>query len=242
MLNSKINNNKHFDGLTFTVPTHHNDNVDPQHHSVVGQKFICVDWHRMFGLKLNCDECNKGWLKNDRTNFSKNRILFPICDTDGPPTWCSVQSMVCTCCKRRVSANSCKMLHKSPAHARLAYPVETKHALDDKNSHLGRGATQVMDLLMPTCGNGDLISQLLCNALNRACVERVEHCCSSLKRTPTNTDENTVPCLQKDGDFIKAYPPLGDGIRDAFDAACSNSNTPWFMSDHDRHDRHDREI
>jgi len=34
---------------------------------------------------------------------------------------------------------------------------------------------------------------------------------------------------------IRAHPPTGDGIRDACDAACSNSNAPWRLSDHDQH-------
>mgnify|MGYP000487924106 CR=1 FL=1 len=46
-----------------------------------------------------------------------------------------------------------------------------------------------------------------------------------------------APYLEKDGQYIKAYPPLGDGVRDAYDEACSNTYTPWGISDHDRHTR-----
>lgn len=41
----------------------------------------------------------------------------------------------------------------------------------------------------------------------------------------------------RDGEYIENYPPLGDGIRDTYDAAASSSNTPWKISDHDRHTR-----
>ena len=36
---------------------------------------------------------------------------------------------------------------------------------------------------------------------------------------------------------MTAFPPLGDLIRDTCDSACSNGNTPWGISDHDRHVR-----
>jgi len=43
--------------------------------------------------------------------------------------------------------------------------------------------------------------------------------------------------VTKDGVFVKAYPPLGDTIRDMFDeASCSKSN-PWRISDYERNTR-----
>jgi len=65
-------------------------------------------------------------------------------------------------------------------YARQAYPVETKHALN-KNLHIGRSATDVMDLLMTTYGNGDLCSRLLFNAINRSYIHKLEDYYSSCK-------------------------------------------------------------
>ena len=92
---------------------------------------------------------------------------------DGPPIWCVVMSMTCTCCKMRLNSNSGDVLVQLPAHARNSHPVETKNALDNKNSHLGKTATDVFDLLMPAHGNGDLCSRLLFSAMNRSHAERV---------------------------------------------------------------------
>jgi len=232
----QVNTDNYFSGLTLTVPPTRNF-MDPHYHSIVGQKLLYVDWKTMHGIDISCLRCGRADLKNDRTNFSKNKILFPIFEIDGPPLWCMVQSMVCPRCKWRVNANSSEILCRLPAYARNSYPVETKCAFDAKNSHIGRSATAVMDLLMPTYGNGDLCSRLLYNAINRAYIERVEDYLSSYNKRSQNREGETTPHVEKDGAHIKNYPPVGDGIRDAYDLAAANKNTPWGISDHDRHTR-----
>ena len=134
-----------------------------------------------------------------------------------------------------MNANSGEVLSRLPACARNAHPVETKHALDNKNSHIGITATTVFDLLMPTCGNGDLCSRLLFHATNRSCAARVEEHHSFYKRT--NKKEPPKAHVDICGHCVTAFPPLGDSIRDTCDAACSNAHAPWGVSDHDRHVR-----
>jgi len=121
-----------------------------------------------------------------------------------------------------------------PACARNSYPVETKCCLDYKNSHLGRSAAAVFDLVMPTCGNGEFCSGMLYDVMNCSYLERVEDCYSFYKE---KQEKEVLSYLEKDGSYIVSYPPLGDGIRDSYDVACSNPNTPWQISDHDRHTR-----
>lgn len=164
----------HFDGLTMTVPA--SKTMNPQYHSIIGQKFLYINWNKMFGLDLMCPNCNRAELVYGRTNFSHNRILFPIFVMDGPPLWCAVGTMACPICRWKTRANSSEILCQLPAYARWAYPVDTKYALERKNSHLGRSATDVMDLLMPTYGNGDLVNRLLYNAI-------IEHMLRELKIT-----------------------------------------------------------
>ena len=127
------------------------------------------------------------------------------------------------------------MLSSLPAHTRAAHPVESKHALN-KNSHIGQSATSVFDLLVPTCGNGDLCSRLLCQATNRSCLQRVEDCCS-FYAAGKKEKEGPPPHVEHHGHHMKAHPPAGDGIRNTCDAASSSSHTPWKISDHDRHIR-----
>jgi len=187
----------HFNGLTMTVPA--TNSMHPQYHSIVGQKLLNVDWIMMYGLEINCPRCKASNLTNDRTNFSKNKLLFPIFVIDGPPLWCMVMSMTCPCCRYRVDANTGEVLCSLPAYARNAYPVETKHAFDNKNLHIGQSATTVFDLLMTTHGNGDLCSRLLYNAINRSYIERVENYYSLQK-------EGALPYVEKDGEHITKYP------------------------------------
>lgn len=82
----KKNCAEYFDGLTMTVPgckTMHNN---LQHHSIVGQKLLLVDWKKAFGLEVSCprEHC-EGTLENDRTNFSKNKLSFPVFGLDELP-------------------------------------------------------------------------------------------------------------------------------------------------------------
>jgi len=39
----------------------------------------------MFGLDINCPRCKACTLKNDRTNLSKNKLMFTIFVMDAPP-------------------------------------------------------------------------------------------------------------------------------------------------------------
>jgi len=228
---------KYFDGMTITVPPSKEVMMAPHYHSLVGQQLLYVDWKRMFNIEVNCPRCPTGTLVNDRTNFSKNKILFPIFDLDGPPRWCMVMSMVCSCCRGRYHANCDEVLRQIPGYARTSYPVEPKYA-QQKNSHIGTTATQVLDLLMPTYGNGDLCSRLLYNAMNRSYLEKVDNYYSFHKANYKSTAGIEVePYVEKDGTYITAYPPTGDSIRDAYDKACSSRNNPWLLSDHDRHTR-----
>jgi len=51
------------------------------------------------------------------------------------------------------------------------------------------------------------------------------------------SESATVNCLEKGGEFVKQFPPLGDSVRDMCDAAASSKKNPWCIGDHDRHVR-----
>jgi len=238
----------YFNGLTMTIPPV-TDCMDPHYQSIVGQKLLLVDWKKMMGVDVLCPSCKTAVLKNDRTNFSKNKILHPIFGLDGPPQWCMVMSMECPCCKRRFAANDSSILCRLPAFAAYAYPVDSRYAGGNKNSHVARSATDAFDMLLPTYGNGDLCSRLLYNAMNRAYLQSAARYYSLMARkrecrnteTVNETLNETVneikPFLEKDGEYMKFYPPTGDMIRDLYDSACHSSHNPWGISDHDRHTR-----
>jgi len=52
---------------------------NPQYRIIVGHKLQLVDWKKTHNLELTCGAANcHGTMTNDRTNFSKNKALFPI--------------------------------------------------------------------------------------------------------------------------------------------------------------------
>jgi hypothetical protein len=151
-------------------------NINPHYHSIVGQKLLLVDWentHGIIGLPCPDTGCN-GLLCNDRTNWSKNKTLFPIFGLDGPPSWCMVQSMKCGCCKRRFDANESAILLQLPPHAAEAYPVEECFSYSNTLSHLSRITTETFDSIMLTYGNGEMCSKLLYNAIDRSYISQLK--------------------------------------------------------------------
>jgi len=188
----------------------------------------------MFNLQTPCPSCKKTTLINDRTNFSKNKILFPTFDLDGPPQWCMVMSMKCNRCKARFDSNNSEILCHLLAHAMLAHPVDSKHATGNTNRHVGRNATNTFDILLPTHGNGDSCSSMLCSAIDRSHLEKVASFCSChIEKGATTTTTHVA----KDGQCIKSCPPLGESIRAMHDDASNTCHNPWGVSDHDRHTR-----
>ena len=229
----------HFVGLTMTVPVI-DDCTEPNYHSIMGQRLLLVDWTR-YGITVPCPDATcAGNLANDRTNYSKNKTLFPIFGLDGPPAWCIVMSMVCSCCKRRFDANSADVLVAIPPHAANQYPVDTKYALTTKNSHLAYTATEVFDSVMLTYGNGELCSTLLYGAINKDYLKRITSyysVCNNKRIGSVGAALAFKPYVSKDGTFIKQYPPHGDTIRECYDEAANSSLNHWGISDHDRHTR-----
>jgi len=224
---------EYFDGLTFTVPGSKDMYSSPHYHSIVGQQLLLVDWIKLYGLDIKCPGCQRANLLNDRTNYSKNKVLFPIFNLHGAPSWCMVMSMTCPCCRRRYASNDGAILVQIPQYAALAYPVESKYALPNKNCHLGRSVTDILDMLMPTYGNGDLCSRLLYDAINRAYLRSA----ASYYSYNGKRIEKHQEYVKKNGEYIRAFPPLGDGIRDVYDEAANSNNTPWGVSDYQRHTR-----
>lgn len=156
------------------VPACQGDPLNPQHHSVTNQKLLCVDWEWTHGMEVPCpDPVCEGTLKSDRTNFSKNKTLFPTCGLDGSPSWCIVIVLTCPCCRRNFKANEVDMLINMPACAADAYPMETTCALPTA-CHLARHAAEVFSSVVVTYGNGEICSKLLFNAMNCDHVQRLK--------------------------------------------------------------------
>ena len=85
---------------------------------------------------------------------------------------------------------------------------------------------------MTTYGNGDMCSRLLYRAVNEAYLERVASYYSYHKQC-ARSNKAVAAYVRKDGTFIKAFPPLGDTIREAYDEACTSVNNAWGISDYE---------
>jgi hypothetical protein len=227
----------YFNGLTITVPQSTSAFNNPHYHSIIGQKLLLVDWKRAFGINPPCpDSTCRGVLTNIRTHFSKNKTLFPIFGLGGAPSWCIVMKMGCPCCKRQFDSNDAAILLSLPAYIASHYPVEPKYALSNHSFHLAIDATNVLDSIMLTYANGDLCSRLLYTAINKAYMERITGYLSYNKENP-QSPVKVHDYIQKNGTFVKQFPPLGDTIRDIYDKAATTNNNRWGISDHDRHTR-----
>jgi len=86
----------------------------------------------------------------------------------------------------------------------------------------------MVDMLMPTYGNGELCSRLLFNAINRAYLRRVSDYYSY---TATLKKGNVELYRVKDGEYMRSFPPLGDNVRNIYDEASNSNNNPWKISD-----------
>jgi len=226
----------YFNGLLMEVPLclEEEEFNNPHYHSIIGQKLLYVDWQRMCGLQAPCpDGMCKGTLQNDRSNYSKNKTLFPIFHLEGPPSWCITMTMVCSCCRRRFDSNEGNALVNLPDYAADAYPMDTQFAFPNLGVICQGKQQEVFSSIMLTYGNGELCSKLLYNTINRSYIRRLKSYYSKAK----TLQKKPLPYVEKNGVFIKTFPPLGDTIRDMFDQASSSQSNPWRISDYDRHTR-----
>jgi len=226
---------KYFTGITMAVPPSKAAFNNPHYHSIIGQQLLYVDWNHC-GIAISCPDRNcKGTLKNERTNYSKNKTLFPLFGLDGPPSWCIVMKMSCPCCKRCFDSNSREVLLSLPAYLANQYPVETKFALPNHSFHMTRDATDVLDQLMLTYGNGEMCSKLLYTSINTTYIRKITDYISYPQAH--RGSETVAPYIVKDGVYIKQYPPWGETIRDVYNEAATSPHNQWGISDRDRHTR-----
>ena len=235
--NPNIDNDNYFDGLTMTVPKCQESYSNKEYHSIQGVDLHFVHWKKMMDIDIKCP-CG-GILQHDCSHFSKNKIIFPIFNLDGQPSWAIVTPMRCNGkrsdgqpCKNRADSNTGEILSRLPHHLRSCYPVEPKYALGNKNSHLGRKTTEILvDSLMGTYGNGDLIARMVFDVINCDYKSRVADWFSY------NPDRKPGKYPDHFGEFITKYPSTGAQVRDHYVDSCVSLNNPWKVNDHDQNTR-----
>ena len=206
--------------LSLTIPKKHRDgtDVDPYYHMVEGQSILVVCWlvhnpHlQLCCLKEKCD----GRLERTRTNWSKNKTLFPIFRLDGPPMWAMVMNYQCCECNSEFSANDPRLMRSLPHWIRSMYPVEPQYTNPRSTWHLHKSVTRLFPQLMITYGNGELFSKMIYEGINtdyeRPTAEYFSYhsCCrrTSLEAEQSQTDgeqlsvSQCIPYPTNPGEFL----------------------------------------
>ena len=220
-----------FEGMEFCVPAC-SRNTCPLYDSFVGQKLYVVDWELFFPNQvLFCPTCG-GNLQRTRTNFSKNKSLFPQFGINGPPSYAIVMHYKCSACGANHQGNESQFLAKLPPHMAMAYPVDPKYAVG--NSHLKTDATRLMERLMVTHGNAILCAEYLYESINQCYMDKTMRFYSELLATDQASDQ---PYPKKDGEWLVSYPPQADTLRQIYEQGAYSDSVWWGVSDVDRHQR-----
>ena len=158
----------------FTFPNDPSLHPFPPYHSIEGMSVFLLDWESMFPdiVLPKCMERGcAGTLLRDRTNFSKNKTLFPVFVSGGLPMWGSVMVYKCESCHASWNGNDGCFLAQLDDHIASAYPVEPRYALANYRFHLSIDLTEELESIMLSNGSGDAFSKRLhrsqCNSFKR---------------------------------------------------------------------------
>lgn len=214
--------------------------VDPYYHSIESTSIHFVDWEKTASVIPKCPKCKNGNSQSDRTTYSKKKgTLFPIFGIANQPSWCIVQTYSCDnrgCPCKKIYGNVRDLFLSLPSHAADMYPVDPRYV--QGRQHLDLATTTLMDEMMPTYGNGDLIARLVYRAINKSYLRKVENYCTlaieTKSRFPEASSSISGCYVRKDEDYIVRFPPIGDTIRRNYDEAASSCLNRYGISDHDR--------
>ena len=197
--------------IFFTFPPDNSPVPYANYHALTGKKVFILDWHFAFpNVDLTCPACGSGRLSAHRTQFSHNWKLFPLINSDGTTSWGSVMRYNCSACDKKTPANDPKLLLSLPPHMRQCYPVEPRYA--NGAFHLTQQASDELDAVMLTYGNGDFFSRKLYQTASRNYLRAVENYLS------------IVPHSHKGGhayhldlhEWLGRLPPTGESIRECY--------------------------
>ena len=218
--------------IFFTFPPDNSPVPYANYHALTGKKVFILDWHFAFpNVDLTCPACGSGQLSAHRTQFSHNWKLFPLINADGTTSWGSVMRYNCLACDKKTPANDPKLLLSLPPHMRQCYPVEPRYA--NGAFHLTQQASDELDAVMLTYGNGDFFARKLYQTASRNYLRAVENYLS------------IVPHSHKGGhayhldlhEWLGRLPPTGESIRECYLMAENSENTVYGYSHLDRYKR-----
>ena len=211
----------------------HKGSLDPYIHSICGVRLYIVQWE-LFSpqLCLPCpnEGCN-GNLCHTRTNFSKNKNLFPIYRLDGQPDWAIIMKYQCNCCTAIFDGNDGRVLINIPEYIRKQYPVYPRYATG--KWHLSKSCSDLFEEIMMTYGNGDFFSRLLYNAINKKYLAKIEDFLSY----HVHEKHECLSYPAKNGEFLSCSIPGGDALRNLYEQVSKSTLNYMGISDDMRHTR-----
>lgn len=226
---------------TFTIPRDPSPDPFPPYHSIEGQLVFSLDWEIMFRdfTMPKCMETGcSGDLVRERSNFSKNRKLFPVYISGGIPMWGSCMLYKCHRCKTLFSANDGCFLAKLDEDIASSYPVLARYALANYRFHLSVDVTEQLEWAMLTYGGGDSFSRQLHRSQGIRYTEVVKSFAAKAHRARRNgimVTNWTIKFQDWNGKFI----PSGSQLRSYyFDGAKS----PFTMYGYSQVERCQREL
>jgi hypothetical protein len=209
-----------------------NEPPSPHYHALEGQSILHVDWKLAFpSVDLLCYQClhfsnTEQHLVHDRTNFSKNKTLFPMWTNSGLPTWCVVMNYKCESCTTCYAANDGRLLSVLLPDVRCAYPVLPRYA--SGQFHLHTDLSDDVDLLMKTYANGKFVSSKLHRKMGVLYTRKVD---TYICRSPTRG------FVSYEAFTGGVTPPTPASIRQCFEEAEHSTLTPYGFSNFDRYER-----
>ena len=206
----------------------------PFYHCLAGQSLYYLDWQLLFpGLKILCCECQSNGKENfvvhQRTNFGKNKSLFPLWRATGDLSWCVVMCYECPDCKEKYVANEARVLSQIPAHFRQTYPVDCRYATRD-TFQLDKTLSGMLDTMMLTNGNANLMTKLIYRKQNQAYTDKLI----------TYLSQDPVQDFVSHNGFRSSrdqWPPSPDRLRGLYEKAETSVFTPYGYSNKERYKR-----
>lgn len=149
----------------FKVPPLDKMEKPNQHCEVLeGRKLYLLRWEEMYSNKVNltCAKCATGDLISTIYDYRSHGCITPIIDLDGTTTY--AVSMMYQCnnptCGKTCKTNDGRMYHQLPSHIHQCYLVDPTYDVGNL-VHLSKTTTRLMDILIITHGNGDLVSRVI---------------------------------------------------------------------------------
>ena len=192
--------------------------------------FVCWELNAP-GWEPTCYECGHKMI-HDEYDFQSHGYATPIYQVTGITDY--AVSMYYNCsnqeCKCRCKANDGRILMTVPLEIRNGYPVDPRYATDNKERHLAKSFSRVMDKLFITHGNGEQLAIMLHELRGDQYLDtEEEYYCQAIQ-----TGHKVAKSLPAFEYAIGRYSPSGAELRDWKDAAACSNHTSTGVSDKDR--------